>query len=258
MQHTILQGDCLRLLPDMPDGSVDALITDPPYSSGGQFRGDRAAGTGKKYVNTGVAVERADFSGDNRDQRAYFIWCALWLGECQRVLKPGSPVCLFTDWRQLPTTIDAFQIGGFIWRGIVPWNKTEAARPQYGRFRSQCEYIVWGSNGPMNNDCAPLPGFFTYVVRQDDKFHQTGKPTSLMMDILKIVKPGGVVLDPFAGSCTTALACELTGRNSVNFELLKCNIDIGKERLEEAKRNPALLPHPTQSETIAQAGMALV
>jgi site-specific DNA-methyltransferase (adenine-specific) len=152
-----------------------------------------------------------------------------------RVSREGAVCCLFTDWRQLPTTTDAMQAGGWVWRGIVPWNKTEAARPQKGRYRQQCEYVVWGSKGPMGDgEGLPcLPGFFQYVVRQADKFHIAGKPTALLTDLLAIVPAGGVVLDPFAGAATTLVSARGLGLRSVGVELLEVNCRIAVERLAQ-------------------------
>jgi len=145
---SLQQGDALAVLRSMPNASVDAVITDPPYSSGGFTRGDRTASTTTKYTMTGTQIERPEFAGDNRDQRSFGYWCALWLSECLRIARPGAPICVFTDWRQLPTTTDAVQSGGWLWRGIVVWDKTEACRPAMGRFAAQCEYVVWGTAGP--------------------------------------------------------------------------------------------------------------
>lgn len=134
--------------------SVDAVITDPPYSSGGFTRGDRVnASTSSKYVQTGTNVMRPDFLGDNRDQRSWIMWCSLWLQQAMAATKPGGYVLMFTDWRQLPAATDALQAGGWCWRGIVIWDKTEAARaPNTMYFRHQCEYILWGTNGATRSE----------------------------------------------------------------------------------------------------------
>jgi site-specific DNA-methyltransferase (adenine-specific) len=229
----LYRGEALSFLQSLPSASVDAVITDPPYSSGGQFRGDRANDTGAKYVQTGTKVERPDFAGDNRDQRAYAYWCALWLAECLRIAKPGSPICVFTDWRQLPTTTDMIQAGGWVWRGVAVWDKTEAARPMAGRFTSQAEYIVWGSAGAMPVDLtAPvLPGVYRVVVKQRDKFHQTGKPTELMRQIVKICPEGGTILDPFAGSGTTGVAALLERRRFIGCEKQEDIAAVAKSRI---------------------------
>src|SRR5699024_4710897 len=69
----LLQGDCLELLKDIPDGSVDMVLTDPPYSSGGLFAGDRKASTRTKYCDGdyNCAARFQNFSGDNMDQRSF-------------------------------------------------------------------------------------------------------------------------------------------------------------------------------------------
>lgn len=229
----VVQADALEVLRALPTASIDALITDPPYSSGGQFRGDRAQSTTNKYVNTDTKKKRAEFTGDNRDQRSFVAWCTLWLLEVARVLKPGAPVCLFTDWRQLPATTDALQAGGFVWRGIVPWDKTEGCRPAKGRFAAQCEHIVWGSNGPMphERDVGCLWGCFRVPVLKSDKFHQTGKPTELMRKVNAICAPGGIILDLFFGSGSTGAAALLDGYRVIGVEKTDAYAPVARGRL---------------------------
>ena len=232
---TLYGGDALAVLASLPDASVDAVITDPPYSSGGMFRGDRAnTSVDSKYVQSDGRHDLADFTGDNRDQRAYGYWCTLWLGECLRVTRSGGVCLMFTDWRQLPVTTDAIQAGGWVWRGIVPWAKL-SARPQAGRFTHQCEYVVWGSNGPMPIDLKAtcLPGFYQ-VNPPRDREHLTQKPLSVIRDLVKIAPKGGTVLDPFMGSGTTGVATVIEGRNFIGTELAPRYQQVARERIEGA------------------------
>lgn len=233
---TLYLGDALAVLTELETGSVDGLITDPPYSSGGMVRSDRMAKTTAKYVQSDSANQAlSDFSGDNRDQRAYQYWMALWLAEASRVLRPGAPVLLFTDWRQLPSTTDALQSGGFIWRGIVPWVKP-SARPMSGRFTNQAEYVVWGSNGSMGLDfeAAVLPGFYQANAPRDRE-HITQKPLDVMRKLVQIVPEGGVVLDPFLGSGTTAVAALIEGRRVIGSERVLEFASISARRVQEAQ-----------------------
>jgi hypothetical protein len=146
----MLRGDSLLLLRDLPSDSVDALITDPPYSSGGAFRGDRTPASSTKYVASDSVSGQAlpEVLGDSRDQRGLLVWSSIWLAECYRVVRDGGFVAVFSDWRQLSTFGDAVQAGGFITRGILPWIKP-SARPQPGRPVQASEFVIWGSKGPM-------------------------------------------------------------------------------------------------------------
>lgn len=228
----LYSGDSLSVLRDLPDASVDAVIADPPYSSGGLHRSDRNQTTGTKYIQAGTINVAPDFQGDHRDQRSYLAWSSLWMSECCRILKPGRPCLVFSDWRQLPITTDAFQAGGLVWRGLVAWDKN-AARPNLG-FSAQAEYIVWGSRGPLSmGHEVYLPGVQRASIKLDEKEHQTGKPIGLLETLLKIVPPGGTVLDPFAGSGTTLVAARRRGIRSIGIEIEPAYLEITANRLRQ-------------------------
>ena len=243
--YTLHRGDALAVLRDMPTGSADALVTDPPYSSGGFTRGDRTADPRTKYSShESAAADRLNhFGGDNRDQRAFLLWCTLWLSEALRVVKPGGVCAVWTDWRQLPTTTDAIQAGGWVWRGVAQWVKT-APRPQKGRFAAAAEYLVWGSAGGMGDGtgaCAPGAVFAEPVVLESvvptaDRVHLTQKPDAVMEWALSIVPADGVVLDPFAGSGSTGVAALRTGRRFVGVEWEPSYHAIAEQRLRDAER----------------------
>ena len=230
---TLYRGDALAVLASLPTASVDAIITDPPYSSGGMVRGDRTQpGSHRKYSGTFTDPgELVSFTGDSRDQRAYSYWLALWLSESLRIVKPGGIGGLFTDWRQLPSTTDAIQSGGWIWRGIVPWVK-DAYRPQSGRFAAQCEYLVWGSAGAMPVDhSAPIHQGFFQGNPPRDREHVTQKPIEVMRELVKIVPEGGTVLDPFMGSGTTGAAAVIEGRKFIGVEMVEHYAEVAKRRI---------------------------
>lgn len=232
-QWDLRSGDSLHLLRALPSESVDAIITDPPYSSGGMTRGDRLAQPSAKYLDEASVGKFPEFYGDNRDQRGFLAWCSLWLADAWRVTRPSGVLAMFVDWRMLPTVTDAVQAGGWVWRGIVPWHKP-AARPQTGRFTQACEFVVWGSKGPLplDRDVPCLPGLVTGMpVPTKEREHLTEKPLQVMREIVRIAAPGGLVLDPFAGSATTGAAALLEGRQFLGFELSEEYLEIGRARL---------------------------
>lgn len=230
--------DCLEGLKEVPDNSVDLVLTDPPYSSGGAFAGDRRSRTGVKYGDTAYqgAAKLSDFSGDNMDQRAFTEFCRMIFAKCREKTKPEGVIACFIDWRNLPALTDALQAAGWTWRGIAVWNKPNG-RPQKGRYRNEFEFIVWGSNGPMpfEREVGCLPGYYRYSnVQSKDRTHQTEKPLELIKDLLEIVPKGATVLDPFMGSGTTAVACIKTERNYIGFELSKEYYTACQQRIAEA------------------------
>ena len=235
----IRHGDALVLLRDVESESVDLVLTDPPYSSGGMFRGDRAGqSTNAKYVQTGTLARRGDFDGDSRDQRGYLAWASLWLPECWRATKEGGSALVFTDWRQLPTTTDAMQAGGYVWRGLVVWDKTNAARPRPG-FSSQAEYIVWGTRGSFGREVY-LPGvIIASAPRGDYRRHMTEKPIGLLEQLIAICPSGGLVLDPFIGSGSTLDAARNRGRRALGFEINDEHVETAGQRLAQGSMGAA-------------------
>lgn len=240
---TLYLGDALSVLATLPGSSVDAVITDPPYSSGGATQTARKASTKRKYESSTVTTGSPDFVGDSRDQRAYQYWCALWLSECLRIAKPGALLLAFTDWRQYAATADAIQAGGWTWRGALTWVKPRnAARPQKGRFSQPCEYVLWGTKGarpidPHSDDAAPAGWWEGAAPRGAERVHLTEKPLGLMRHLLAPLKPGETVLDPFAGSGTTGVAAQGLGIRSVLIEQTEHYCEVAARRLSQQTFN---------------------
>ena len=236
MSWNIYHGDCLEILRTIPDASVDAVVTDPPYSSGGMFRGDRTQSVDSKYVQTGSKSSvRAHFSGDTMDQRSLYAFSVHWMSEARRVAKPGASIVVFTDWRQLPLFSDSLQGAGWIWRNIGTWWKP-GTRMQRGRFSASAEYILYGSVGvPVPGRKSPQNVFSHCSMRGKDKSHICQKPTDVMKWALGIVPQGGMVLDPFAGSGSTGEAAIAEGLRFVGIECQAEYVEIAKARIGAAE-----------------------
>lgn len=239
MYYKILQGDCIKKIKILENESIEAVIMDPPYCSGGLSTCVRQASTKTKYTEKSAngAARFKNFLGDNMDQRAFTKFMREVFMEIVPKMVQGGVVCCFIDWRNLPALSDALQMSGLIWRGVVVWNKKNS-RPQKGRFKNQCEYIVWGSLGnlPIDRDVASLPGVFEVInVPTNKRHHQTEKPVELMEKVVEIVPRGATVLDPFSGSGSTGVACINTGRNFIGIELDYDNVVIAMERLKKAR-----------------------
>lgn len=251
----LLEGDALALLREIPTASVHALIVDGPYSSGGFTRGDRTSSAKTKYSKG----QLQDFGGDNRDQLSFVHWCAIWYGDALRATVPGGAICTFTDWRQLAATCNSVQAGGWIMRGVWPWVKHNS-RPQMGRFSSDAEFVVWGTNGasPDSEEIGCLAGHvFAPSPPTSERVHLTQKAVEAMDLAVSIVprtgiRPfglqdviddsdfpvqavdqalGGIVLDPFCGSGTTGVSALRRGLRFIGFERDAHYAQVARDRL---------------------------
>ena len=230
--HTMLHGDCMSLMMTMPEASYDAVITDPPYASGGLSTTARAQDPRVKYQQSGTRKYYPTFSNDTRDQRTHLMWSVRWMEQALRLTRPGGWLMVFTDWRQLPLTSDALQIAGWTWRGIIPWDKTESCRPQMGLYRNQAEYVLTATHGGYDKSIKLCPpGVVREPIRPKDKLHLTGKPVPLMEHLMTILPSGSRLLDPFAGSGTTLVAARNKGHTAVGIELSSDYHRIATDRL---------------------------
>lgn len=237
----LLHGDCLTLMKEVKPGSVDLVLCDPPYSSGGTHAGDRKASTAAKYLDDDFAgaARLPSFSGDNMDQRSFTAFMRWVCTELRLRTREGGILEMFVDWRNLPAMTDAVQMAGWVWRGLVVWDKG-ISRNQPGRFRNDCEFVVWCSNGDMPIDwkaakgIKAMPGVYHVpMVNPKQRFHQTEKPLELLERLLAICPPGGTVLDAFMGSGSTGVAAVRTGRSFIGMELSDQYFEIASSRIRD-------------------------
>ena len=143
----IIHGDALKVLREFDPNTFDAVITDPPYASGGRTQAEKNKSTDKKYSSMGESAP-PPFDGDSKDQRSWTRWAAEWLYDARRSVNP-VPLCACSSigGSSLQPQMRSSGRGG---SGAVQLSGTKGnSRPQKGRFRQQAEYIVWGSNGDM-------------------------------------------------------------------------------------------------------------
>ena len=237
--NEILQGSVFDRIGDVPDGWADVILTDPPYNSGGTAR-DKKAATGRKYCDNDYngAHRFPDFENDGMDQRSATEFWRSTFEKARKKTKKGGLLLTFIDWRNLPAMTDAVQMAGYTWLGVAIWDKKNS-RPNPDRFRNDCEYIVWGSNGDRpaitRKGCKVLPGCFRCTsVHTKEKHHQTEKPVELLEQLLQIVPDGGRVLDIFAGSGSTNVAAAHLGLECIGIELSEEYAETAKARIREA------------------------
>jgi site-specific DNA-methyltransferase (adenine-specific) len=114
---SVIQGDALEVLRRFEDNTFGAIITDPPYASGGLHTVNRQAPTGVKYTSKKAKNPLPNFEGDNKDQLSWMLWSAAWLREAKRVCKKGAPICVFIDFWQLDALKWALQWADWLVKG---------------------------------------------------------------------------------------------------------------------------------------------
>ena len=240
---TIYHGEACATLAQLPEASVDVLLTDPPYSSGGMFRGDREASPDAKYrgwsqnpdgSSRKPSAEYGTFGGDSRDQRSFMLWVSAWSFGALRASRPGGVAFMFSDWRQVPAATDALQMGGWTWRGLNVWDKG-VGRPMKGRFRNHIEFVAWGTNGAVDgSEDYPSALINVPTVGHGEREHVTQKPVDLLQHLLRVV-PGErlTVLDPFMGSGSTLVAARNLGHRCIGIEVEERYCEIAANRLAQ-------------------------
>jgi len=194
----IYHGDCLALLPELPSGSVDAVVCDPPYGLGDLLhRPGRGANSWQVHFSTGRP-------------------------EWDTAVDVAAIVELFN-------AIPIIVWGGHLFglpksRGWLVWDKVSR-----GWTSGECELAWTNLDQPVRA--------FDYArceLANEGKQHPTQKPLPLMVWCLSFLPEGVIVFDPFCGSGTTAVACIKTGRKCIGMEISEQYAEIAARRCEEA------------------------
>jgi len=235
MSVTLHLGDCLEYMRTMSAGSVDAVVTDPPYGIG-------YASNHKTRLGGAPRRNGATFGKDEFDPR--------WIPEVYRVLRDNSYVYCFTRWDVLSMWRDAFEGAGFHVAQRLVWDKCHWGMGDLRHYGSQTEDILLmtkGSPAMFEGGAGRRGDLFRYskfFLAEGQEDHPTQKPERLIARfILDGSKPGDTVLDPFFGSGPTPVACVRTGRNFIGCEIDPAYYAIAQRRIAEAQLQPPLFPH---------------
>ena len=230
----------------MAPSSVDAVITDPPYCSGGWNEATKGTATHQGLRSQSVQSGRVVwFDGDNMGT-AGLVWLLRQVAvEAFRVLHEAGSLLVFCDWRMAVTLAPALESAGFRFRNLIVWDKGNAGLGS--GFRARHELILHLTmRAPVFHaadvgNVIPVPR-----VTSSDRDHPTEKPISLLRTLVRVVCPSnGIVVDPFCGSGTTGEAALAEGRRFHGIERAEEYAEIARERLKAAERQiPLPFPEP--------------
>jgi DNA modification methylase len=226
---TLMQGDCLERMRDIPEGSIDVVLTDPPYSSGTRKEGSK--GIRKSMLR---ATEDDDWYATDCLTTGGFVWlmrqnALMW----KRLLKRGGHVLVFIDWRMNPHLAAAIESADFRQSGVLVWDKTYFGMGHC--FRNQYELILHFTNGRGRDPKRRDMGNVLSHSPVRDGSHYNEKPVPLLMDLLSVVGgPGDVVLDPFMGTGSAGVAARRLGMGFIGIDLDGDYVETSRDRIERA------------------------
>jgi len=249
-KNSILQGDSLKLLKNIPDKSVDLVFADPPYNL--QLRDTL-------YRPDQTTVEAVTNDWDKFDTyHAYDEFCLIWLKECKRVLKDGGALWVIGSYHNILRLGTSIQNIGFWILNDIIWHKTNPMPNFRGtRFTNAHETLLWCTtsrkakytfnyqNLKELNDGKQMRSDWHIPICSgkerlrevnNQRSHPTQKPEALLYRIIvSSTNKGDTILDPFLGSGTTAVMAKKLQRNFIGFEQDKEYIKLAKKRLKKTK-----------------------
>ncbi|MGI9118437.1 MAG: DNA-methyltransferase [Minisyncoccia bacterium] len=222
MENKVIQGDCLEVMKDIPDKSIDMILTDPPYLfiKGGMK--SKTFNVGKNKPDSFMVNKMSDFGEkeiiyflDSTKPKLktinYFIFCS------------KLQLIFYLSWAN----------NNKLNYDICIWDKMSGSLKSK-KFLKPCDYIIriYGKGSGLKYNLNNI--FYEKIKRykSPNKYHQAEKPVELIEDLLFITTmEGNTVLDPFAGSGTTGVACKNLNRNYILIEKEPEYIDIINKRL---------------------------
>jgi DNA modification methylase len=232
----LIPGDALQVLRSLPAGGFDALVTDPPYCSGGASEAEKSRATHQGLRSETVREGRAVwFDGDNMTTAGLCHLLREVAVECDRLLNPGGSLCVFCDWRMVSQLAPAMESAGFRLRNLVVWDK---GNPGLGNgFRPQHEMILHLTRRDATFHAKDVGNVIrSKRVHHTQRQHPTEKPVDLLRQIVRVVTPpGGRVLDCFAGSGAVGVAAREEGRGAVLVERDPLHLATAAARIADGR-----------------------
>lgn len=242
MTAKIFNCDCVLGLQNIPDGSIDCVITDPPYNLGNISK-RRGYHLQSIRENNFVSVEWDNLSGENWHDLMQNV-----LQSFSKKVKIGGNIIIFCSSFKVDELFAIAEKFGLYYKTTGVWHKTNPM-PRNMNLHFVCSNEFWihfvnqKRTGTFNNDGKLLLDFFATSLpsksERENFKHPTQKPLALISSLIEILSnKGETVLDCFVGSGTTAVGALQTGRNFIGFETNKYYFDFANYRiLKEIEKN---------------------
>lgn len=207
----------MRVLPKLPDESVDLILCDPPYGINFQSSWRPNTKRLRKIAN----------------DKAPFIW---WIPEARRVLKPTGCLITFFRWDVQEPFLMALEIGGLPANGVCIWDKEVHGMGDLKRQFAPRHELFAFSPAQQFTFAGKRPASVIHIPRvsNDKLFHPNQKPVELFEELIRTTtKPGATILDPFMGSGSAGVAASRVGeRHFIGIEMDQKYFELAKAYIE--------------------------
>lgn len=220
--NTILHGDCIARMREMPANSVDFILTDPPY-----------------------LVNYRDRDGRTIPNDAKADWLKPAMREAYRLLKQDRVAVMFYGWTKIDMFFDAWKDAGFQPVGHIVFRKTYGSKNRFLSYHHEQAYLLAKGRPPLPKQ--PLADVIE-MPYSGNKLHPTQKPVVALAPLVRsFTLPDELVLDPFAGSGSSCATAMLAGRKYIGIELDAEYHRVASQRLSRvreriAKRSSSSFP----------------
>lgn len=247
--NKIYLGDCLDIMKQIPEESIDLFLTDPPYkiiAGGMSLKDDKKQCGGilsKRYVSDGTNCSNKWIKKNEYNVPACVkqgkmfeyndIKFSQWMPDAFRVLKNGSHCYIMTNDRNMQELLNEATKIGFKLLNILVWSKNNATPNKY--YMKSAEFILLFRKGfakSINDMGTKTVLNINNII--GNKTHPSEKPVNLFKILIEnSTMENQLVLDPFSGSGVTAVACKELKRNFILIEIDKEYNRISKNRVEQ-------------------------
>lgn len=226
--NEIYLGDAYELIKQIPDKSIDLIVTDPPYDFGKDYHG-----------GGGVAMhkgEQKEFIKQIKESNIHAGFDASILDEFVRVMKRIN-IYLWCNKEQIYDYLTFFvKERGCNFEFLI-WSKSNPPPFTGGHYLKDKEYCLyfWERGVKLNTSYDTAKTVYVKAINMEDKkefLHPTIKPLDIIENLIRNSSGGGIVLDPFVGSGTTCLAAKHLGLEYIGFEINPTFHKIATDRLK--------------------------
>jgi site-specific DNA-methyltransferase (adenine-specific) len=226
-EDTLYEGDALALMPQVPDGAVDLIVTDPPFAI--DFKAQRL-----NYNRTGSNVLEGYHEIPKEE---YGEFTRRWMKEAARVLSPTGSMYIFSGWNRLRDILEGIDTAGFTTINHLIW------KYQFGVFTKKKYvtshyHILFVAKDPKQYTFNKIDHYpeDVWVINREYWKGRKKTPTKLPSELVKKIlsyssNPGDLVLDPFLGSGTVAVVARQEGRHFLGFEVVPEYCTFAKDAL---------------------------